>query len=264
MKKLLTEAAKTIGDADSEKLAFMSYDSSDGKELILYRLNETSELEYDEETAEYELTDIDIFAAMTLTDPEVPAWSAYQVYTVAAEKGWGSFIYDIAMSKYGPIMSYREKKITPNARRIWFYYLLNRPDVQKLYLDDITNPKTKRIIDDSPVFAPKTKVNPLNYAYKMKNPIDISSLEQRHIESLKILNQEAEDAGMGMLSPGRYKTMEKEIYELATDYFKVRYSAISPEEKVLEPKRGWVQDYARQSMSREPLKELWQKLAGVL
>lgn len=62
----------------------------------------------------------------------------FQVGSSAAIKGWGPLIYDIAMSIVYPGYLIADRgSNSPDADKIWKYYLNNRPDVHKELLEEL-------------------------------------------------------------------------------------------------------------------------------
>jgi hypothetical protein len=62
----------------------------------------------------------------------------FQVDSSAAIKGWGPLIYDIAMSIVYPGYLIADRgSNSPDADKIWKYYLNNRPDVHKELLEEL-------------------------------------------------------------------------------------------------------------------------------
>jgi hypothetical protein len=61
---------------------------------------------------------------------------AWEIKSANASKGWGPFIYDIAMEYVGKegLMCDRTS-VSTAAARVWEYYLNNRPDVRAVQLD---------------------------------------------------------------------------------------------------------------------------------
>jgi len=57
----------------------------------------------------------------------------YSVGAVAAEKGYGPLLYDLAMKIIYPswLTSDRTGKVEPSARAVWDYYNNNRPEVER-------------------------------------------------------------------------------------------------------------------------------------
>jgi hypothetical protein len=89
----------------------------------------------------------------------------FEVRYVAAQKGWGPFIYDVAMSLSPGLMPDR-LKVSPAARHVWEVYA-KRPDVEPIDLADYH----VRLHDD----------DVLDRAYTMKGSgPDIASLRARH------------------------------------------------------------------------------------
>lgn len=62
----------------------------------------------------------------------------YQVDKSAAKKGWGPLTYDITMSVIHPAYLIADRNSnSPDADRVWSYYLKNRPDVHKELIEEL-------------------------------------------------------------------------------------------------------------------------------
>ena len=74
-----------------------------------------------------------------------PCGGAWEVASVAAPHGWGPLLYDVAMEwasqNAGGLISDRFT-VSRDARRVWDYYMNNRPDVTAHQLDDEKNTLT--------------------------------------------------------------------------------------------------------------------------
>jgi hypothetical protein len=59
----------------------------------------------------------------------------FRIQNVKADHGWGPVAYDLMMERVtelGGSLQHDPRKVTPEARAVWAYYSLNRPDVVKL------------------------------------------------------------------------------------------------------------------------------------
>jgi len=74
-----------------------------------------------------------------------PCYGAYMINSVAARKGYGPVMYDIAMGLAGTIVPDRNT-VSPEAQKIYNFYQNKRNDVEKLKLD--TNQETPPPQDD--------------------------------------------------------------------------------------------------------------------
>jgi hypothetical protein len=74
-----------------------------------------------------------------------PCGEAWMVAHSVAKSGWGPMLYDVAMEfatlNGGGLVADRHA-VSPDARRIWDYYLSNRNDVTAHQLDDLENTLT--------------------------------------------------------------------------------------------------------------------------
>ena len=71
--------------------------------------------------------------------------NAWAIEMVAADQGWGPFMYDIAIEwatmNHGGLIADRSE-VSADAKRVWAYYLNNRPDVTAHQLDNRRNTLT--------------------------------------------------------------------------------------------------------------------------
>jgi hypothetical protein len=109
-------------------------------------------------------------------DQTAPSWGATEVINSAARLGYGPLLYDIVMSREGRIMSDRGF-VSSSALRVWKYYRDRRPDVKKLPLDDVKDPKTPTPEDDAYM---NDDDESLNNAYELTSKVDVSSLIRKH------------------------------------------------------------------------------------
>lgn len=249
-KQLLTEAAKTIRDAEKEGIALIDYMSEDKyRNLVLYKINGAPDIEVN--NGSVQLANASIIAMISLMKPRTPSWNALEVYCVAADKGWGPLIYDLALSLHGPIMPYRKGEVSSNAQRIWFNYFLNRPDVKRKFLDDIENPQTKRKIDDSDVIPPKyNKNNPLNYVYYLRDTLDVSSLFLQNKKYREEFSKNFEEK-VNLKSIPSNMSFDQEIFEviieeMANQKFDLCYAAVPKTEKAPPKETSWIEKHMKQ------------------
>ena len=108
-----------------------------------------------------------------------------QVVNVAAESGWGPFLYDT-------VMSYLDKPVRPNrsltsaAWNVWKYYFKNRPNVKKKELSSGTWDTVD--LDNREVSADEI-VEPVNYTYTIDDPNKRSFVSTWTHESEKFEDQ---------------------------------------------------------------------------
>jgi len=143
----------------------------------------------------------------------------YQVDKSAAKKGWGPLTYDITMSVIHPAYLIADRNSnSPDADRVWSYYLKNRPDVHKELIEELitgdcglptstndeindklnaaqklidrSRPKDERTEDDEDdterlddVMQELRKVLaniPQAWRYQIANPINISAMDNNY------------------------------------------------------------------------------------
>lgn len=224
--KRLVEAALGIDSALAAGLAICIKKESgtayivlyDAKEYVKHALSNSSHIGTmtDPRAAEC----IYGFIRMYEVDPSNgESYGSYEIANSVARKGYGPFMYDVALSLGKPVISDRSS-VSPAAQNIWKFYKNNRSDVKKLPLDNRAAPRTPETFDDSIVFdAGKDSelTNPLNFAYK-SDGIDFSKLTQRHEKVLLLLK-----AKIPELTPNR---VESSLNHFAEDYFIKRYHGV--------------------------------------
>lgn len=125
---------------------------------------------------------------------EGPSSGAWIVSTTSAKKGWGPMLYDIAIewaTLNGPGLAPDRESVSPDAYRVWDYYLHKRPDVKSHQLDTLYNTLTQAKDDNSEQMAtskylkvPKDKLDPDGLRssplskYYTKPPTTINLLRQ--------------------------------------------------------------------------------------
>ena len=70
---------------------------------------------------------------------------AWKVSSANTGKGWGPMLYDVAMeyaTEMGSGLTADRDAVSPDARRVWDYYLSGRSDVTAHQLDDLENTLT--------------------------------------------------------------------------------------------------------------------------
>ena len=189
---LLNEEAITAKEARSSKMALYITKTSSGEDAFIL-IDATVLLT----NTKYALDILDIYSALTheleniskqfvigaLAVSRNPPWGkAYGSSAIefsAAKPGYGPILYDIAMS-YEKGLTPDRYSVSASAKKVWNFYLKNRSDVKKLPLDDAQNPKTKTKLDDSNLFNPKNKNNPLNYAYFSTKKVAVRQLTNNY------------------------------------------------------------------------------------
>jgi len=224
--KRLVEAALGIDSALAAGLALCVNKGSGGAYIVLYDAKEYVKHALANAKHIGEMTDprtaecVYGFIRMHVVDPSNgESYGSYEIANSVARKGYGPFMYDVAMSLGKPVISDRGS-VSPDAQKIWKYYKDNRSDVKKLPLDNKSAPRTPETFDDSIVFdAGKESelTNPLNFAYK-SGGIDFSKLTQRHEKVLQLLKTKIPE-----LTPDR---VESSLNHFAEDYFIKRYHGV--------------------------------------
>jgi hypothetical protein len=145
---LLAEAAKTIEDLpDDVYIAIEEYGSRGAR---IYYSNELGD-DYQRKTVD----DPVVRGRIVIVDlggrEYGPCDGAWKVSSADAKKGWGPMLYDVAMEyatlNAGGLVSDRDA-VSPEARRVWDYYLGNRSDVTPHQLDNEYGDLTPEIEED--------------------------------------------------------------------------------------------------------------------
>lgn len=158
----LDERAMTSKDAGDD-LALMVDEQHDSIDLVLYHVDAMTKGIANDDDPDT-LQDYVVAALQARqSDFDVPF---FEVRYVAAEKGWGPFMYDVAMSLTPGLMPDR-LSVSSDAKRIWDHYYNQRNDVKVTPLDRF-NVKLKG--DDV-----------LDNGFSLKGPgPDVSALRERH------------------------------------------------------------------------------------
>ena len=111
--------------------------------------------------------------------------NAVEVAAVAAEKGYGPLLYDIAMSEHGILMPDREN-LSPAAAKVWEFYR-DRGDITTVAFDDIDDPTgcdsdaCCKMYDTQ---NPNYKEDPRNMSYEANFTLGTNSLSKNHSKAL--------------------------------------------------------------------------------
>lgn len=147
------------------------------------------------------------------------AYGAKEIEISTARKGWGPLTYDIAMSMSRTgLMPDHNDSVSSAASNVWKNYYDNRPDVRKLKLDDMNDPKTKPKIDDAKTHNDPDRVY-LDYVYQIKSPVDVNKLTFVHKQCV------AEILELVKMNKLLYDTRQitYEIMIGAEDFFDAKY-----------------------------------------
>ena len=107
----------------------------------------------------------------------------WMVGSVAANKGYGPLMYDLAMSKIYPEFLVPDRaSVKPGAQKVWTFINNNRKDEFRII-------SIKKLTNDKRDFNNhKDKI--LNQAYAIRTPLDYSSLEQNNLNCIETLKKE--------------------------------------------------------------------------
>jgi len=149
IRALLTEAAKTVEELPEDAFVTILKRYS-GSSVFIYISDEkgnrwkTAE-DYGETHSAGIHAGIEIAKQTRLSDTG-PCGDAFVVEGSGATHGWGPLVYDVAieyasLDGSGGLISDRSS-VSPHARRVWEYYMNNRPDVTAHQLDDMKDTLT--------------------------------------------------------------------------------------------------------------------------
>ena len=132
---------------------------------------------------------------------------AWEVLTVAAIKGYGPLLYDIAFSMSGKrgLMADRNS-VSPSALKVWEYYFSRRKeefDILPLLPDCESDNKLHKLTHPE---------GPLNFRYVPKASIDISGLELNHKRFLEDLEPNQRGRAITAIETSGY------------DFFRAKYN----------------------------------------
>jgi hypothetical protein len=97
---------------------------------------------------------------MTMKEPKPNLGNCHgasEVQGVAAIKGYGPLMYDIALG-YTPALMADRASVSDQAASVWNYYVNQRSDVKKMKFDDIDDPQTPPETDDC-LLSNKSELN---------------------------------------------------------------------------------------------------------
>jgi hypothetical protein len=137
----MNEAAKSVREALSEKLAAFTSNNS----IILYNPQAALSNTKDNIDNGYAIEDIISFnnaiVGYVLFDSDSSCQDAYEVKQSAALSGYGPLLYDLVLSHIYPNFLVSDRSSVSNqARKVWNFYLNNRPDVNKVLISSIYDP----------------------------------------------------------------------------------------------------------------------------
>ena len=67
--------------------------------------------------------------------------NAWEVVKSRADHGWGPLLYDVAIELLGDTgLMCDRNSVSPDAKRVWEFYLENRPDIEAVQLDYVRRP----------------------------------------------------------------------------------------------------------------------------
>lgn len=129
-----------------------------------------------------------IYAQITFSRAQDPAYGANTVRTASAKSGYGPLIYDIVMSLSDNGLMPDRGEVSSSAANVWKYYDKNRNDVRTFELDDIGDPQTPPKRDDSTIHDIKGK-DYLDKVYQIKKPVATSQLVSQHTKNIHTIHE---------------------------------------------------------------------------
>ena len=129
VRELLTEAAKAPEDLTGDM--YVQIDGADYGWQV--KLMDPDERDYA----------VGLLYLNSAADAEGACSGAFIVRQAKARHGWGPLLYDVAIelaSMHGAGLTPDREEVSDEALGVWHYYLHNRPDVEKLQLDDFEDP----------------------------------------------------------------------------------------------------------------------------
>jgi hypothetical protein len=125
-----------------------------------------------------------------------PCGGAWKVSSVNAGYGWGPMLYDVAMeyaTEMGGGLIADRTAVSPDARRVWDYYLSGRSDVTAHQLDDLENTLTPEEEDNCDQEVAGFDVNrPAGGRYSPRKKADVdwtkSPLSKRYTKEPTTMN----------------------------------------------------------------------------
>ncbi len=77
--------------------------------------------------------------------------NAWEVVKSRADHGWGPLLYDVAIELLGDTgLMCDRNSVSPDAKRVWEFYLENRPDIESAQLDIVPHRMLKQLTPDDP------------------------------------------------------------------------------------------------------------------
>ena len=134
VRRLLAEAAKGVDDLITND-AYVTI-SKDVDDVIMYYSNRSGKKNY--LASDGIVGEVGIVKSSEMGDGDCSG--SWQVDYAEAPKGWGPLLYDVAIeyaSLNGGGLTSDRVGVSEEARRVWDYYMNNRPDVQSHQLDKL-------------------------------------------------------------------------------------------------------------------------------
>jgi len=146
IRELLTESAKTVEDLPDG--AFVVILKRFGGSSVFIHIGDEKGVRWQTQEGWGDRSD-PITAGIEIAKPRPsdtgPCGNAFVVEGSGATHGWGPLVYDVAIeyaSLDGSGLVSDRGSVSPYARRVWEYYMNNRPDVTAHQLDDMKDTLT--------------------------------------------------------------------------------------------------------------------------
>ena len=184
---LLDEEAVRLNQLNSEKLALLVEGDNQDKVFILYNPVLLKQIVKQGIKAPSTVNTSFILSFVSMSYFELCEF--WTIDKTAADKGYGPISYEIAMSGVSPgFVTSDRKTVKPGARKVWQYFFNNRAN--EFNIKQINPAQT----DDACLNPNQGSDTFLQYAYSIKNKIDVNALISRHVQLLRELQMEGLDS----------------------------------------------------------------------
>lgn len=223
IQRLLDEAAQNSSDAASAGLGlivfedrrFVLYDTQAVVAAVKAKVDENPEDVSTSDVEDVLKSEDHVRGYMTTTAAKQGnCYGANEVQGIAAIKGFGPLLYDIALG-YVPALMPDRKSVSDQAAGVWQYYVNKRADVKKLKFDDIEDPQTPPTEDDCSLHDRPE----LNYAIKSAGA-NAQQLIANHNQLVKQLVQYLEESNVFLDE----RDITEKLSMAGLSFFETRYS----------------------------------------
>ena len=174
VRELLAEAAKEPRDLP-EADVYVTIVADGPDDVEIFYSNEKGQRFFDHID--------DMEGRIAISKPDEPCGGAFEVTSAKATRGWGPLLYDIAMeyaTEYGGGLIADRYSVSPEARKVWSYYLRKRKDVKAIQMDSTANTLTS---DPNDNCGQETAVYDFGEDLPSKTPWTESPLSKRYVKT---------------------------------------------------------------------------------